>query len=327
MPKRILPIVLLLLAGLGCTLTTSRPQALIPTLTAAPATPAPVFIATSTFTPIPSPSLTPAPSATPTPSPLRFAVIGDFGEGGQNEADVAALVASWQPDFVLTVGDNNYPSGAAETIDAHIGQYYAAFISPYQGQYGPGGAVNRFFPTLGNHDLDSDNGLSYLDYFVLPGNERYYDFVSGPVHFFALNSDSREPDGVSQVSPQAQWLQAGLAASTEPWQIVYFHHAPYASGAHGGTDWMRWPFAAWGADAILSGHDHIYERLSHDGIPYFVNGVGGGAIYAFDEIEPESQFRFNGNYGAMLVTATAQAVQFQFFARTGALIDAFSLQK
>ena len=62
---------------------------------------------------------------------LRFAVIGDFGLAGQPEAEVAALVKSWEPEFIITTGDNNYPDGAVETIDENIGQYYHAFIYPY----------------------------------------------------------------------------------------------------------------------------------------------------------------------------------------------------
>ena len=93
------------------------------------------------------------PTATFTPIPMtRFAVIGDFGLAGQPEADVASLVKSWEPELIITTGDNNYPDGEAETIDDNIGQYYQAFIYPYHGAYGPGAEVNRFFPTLGNHD-------------------------------------------------------------------------------------------------------------------------------------------------------------------------------
>ena len=51
---------------------------------------------------------------------------------------------------------------------------------------------------------------AYLNYFTLPNNERYYDFVQGPVHFFALNSDTNEPDGTSSSSTQGLWLQNGL---------------------------------------------------------------------------------------------------------------------
>jgi hypothetical protein len=65
--------------------------------------------------------------------------------------DVASQVKGWKPDFILTVGDNNYPKGAASTIDRNIGQYYHDFIYPCRGRYGAGAAINRFFPTLGNH--------------------------------------------------------------------------------------------------------------------------------------------------------------------------------
>ncbi len=273
-----------------------------------------------------SPSSTPEPSATANPNDV-FAVIGDYGEGGQAEADVAGLVHSWNPDFVITVGDNNYPLGAASTIDAHIGQFYSDFIHPYTGTYGTGATENRFFPTLGNHDWYTDGARPYLDYFSLPGNERYYDFVWGPVHFFALDSDEHEPDGVNRASVQADWLKQALAASTSPWNVVYFHYPPYSSGMHGSTDWMQWPFAAWGAQAVLSGHDHSYERLLVDGIPYFVNGAGGGGLYNFLNVLPESQYRYNANYGAMLVHASPTDLLFEFYNRTGKLIDQYEMKK
>jgi tartrate-resistant acid phosphatase type 5 len=269
----------------------------------------------------------PVPTDTPQPVGVRFAVIGDFGEGNQAEADVAALVHGWKPDIIITVGDDNYPSGAADTIDAHIGQYYHDYIYPYTGTYGPGAAENRFFPTLGNHDWYSDAAKPYFDYFTLPGNERYYEFTRGPVHFFALDSDSSEPDGVGKTSVQAAWFKQAIAVSTSRWNVVFFHHAPYTSGMHGNTNWMQWPFAAWGADAVLSGHDHTYERLQVDGIPYFVNGLGGGPIYAFPIIVPESQFRYDDNYGAMLVTATTTEMNFEFYNRKGELIDSYKLTK
>ena len=116
----------------------------------------------------------------PTPEVTRFAVIGDFGCGCQAELDVSNLVKSWNPEFIITTGDNNYDFGEASTIDANIGQYYHDFIYPYVGSYGAGADTNRFFPSLGNHDW-GDGYIQppatavqpYLDYFTLPGNERY----------------------------------------------------------------------------------------------------------------------------------------------------------
>ena len=63
-------------------------------------------------------------SASQEPAAVTFAVIGDFGSNDANELDVANLVKSWTPDFIITVGDNNYPDGEASTMDANVGKYY-----------------------------------------------------------------------------------------------------------------------------------------------------------------------------------------------------------
>jgi len=257
-----------------------------------------------------------------------FAVIGDYGSGSQFEGDVADLVKGWRPDFIITTGDNNYPSGSEETIDAHIGQFYHAFIYPYEGEYGKGADQNRFFPALGNHDWKTADLKPYLDYFALPGNERYYDFTWGPVHFFALDSDPREPDGVKIDSYQANWLRERMAASSEPWKIVFTHFPPQASAIRGSADWMRWPFDEWGATAVLSGHEHVYERLVRKGVVYFVNGLGGDTIYEFDtKFRGGSIVRYNEDYGAMRVEATSHKIKFQFFTRGRKLIDTYEIER
>lgn len=258
---------------------------------------------------------------------LRFAVIGDFGQAGGNEKGVAELVKGWAPDLVITTGDNNYPDGTAATIDGNIGQYYAPFIHPYFGDYGDGSptGTNRFFPTLGNHDTKTGSGQPYLDYFTLYGNERYYDFVRGPVHFFALNSTLTEQDGRTVGSKQAIWLQNALAASDAPWKIVYFHHPPYSSSNHGSTTALQWPFKEWGASIVLTGHDHGYERIVRDGFTYIVNGLGGVSRYSFGTPIAGSVVRYNADFGAQLVTATETSLTLAFYTRTGALIDSITL--
>jgi hypothetical protein len=252
----------------------------------------------------------------------QFAVIGDYGDDSPNEAAVAALVKSWEPAYVVTVGDNYYDFGQ---IDRQVGKYYGEFIGNYQGAYGPGSATNQFFPALGNHDWDDNNAQPYLSYFTLPGNERYYDFVQGPVHFFIVDSDSREPDGTSSTSRQAQWLQAGLAASTSTFNLVVFHHPAYSSTAS--TTRMRWPFQQWGADAVLAGHVHNYERIVVDGLTYFVNGVGGESLRQGSPTLPGSQAFFDDAYGAMRVTVDPAGLTFDFFSvqSGGTLIDRYVL--
>ncbi len=256
-----------------------------------------------------------------------FAVVGDFGQASQPEADVASLVKSWNPDFIVTLGDNNYPHGAASTIDDNIGQYYHDYIFPYHGKFGAGAAYKRFFPILGNHDWETNGAKPYYSYFSIFNEIGYYDFIKGPVHFFMLDSDPHEPDGTSSTSSQAKWLKKGLAVSTSDFNIVLFHHSPYSSGKHGSTTYMQWPFKAWGADAVLSGHDHIYERLLIDGLPYFVNGVGGAELYEYGTIVTGSQIRYNQDFGAMRVEATGSSVKFQFFTRSGLLVDEYTIGK
>ncbi|MDQ7035318.1 MAG: metallophosphoesterase [Anaerolineae bacterium] len=149
------------------------------------------------------------------------------------------MVTSWNPDFIVTVGDNNYPSGAEETIDDNIGQLYGDYIGNYNGNFGNGSALNNFYPILGNHDWRTGEAGPYFEYFTLAGNERYYDFVRGPIHFFMLDSHRLEPDGIDDESIQAQWLQSVLATSTSPFQVVIAHHPPYSSSEDNATPALR----------------------------------------------------------------------------------------
>ncbi len=258
--------------------------------------------------------------------------IGDFGSGTTNQENVARLVKSWKPDFIITTGDNNYPVGAVETIDRNIGQFYHQYIHPYRGLYGRGAATNRFFPSMGNHDWLTNKAQAYFDYFALPGNERYYTFTNGPVQLFAVNMCKEEPDGVTNTSVQAQWLKRELAASRAPWRLVYFHQSPWSSGVVHGTwtgecDYAAWPFREWGASAILSGHDHLYERLNIGGLPCFVNGLGGESWdYVRLPRVRGSQAVFSGDFGAMRIDATETNMVFRFITWQGKIADTHVLR-
>jgi tartrate-resistant acid phosphatase type 5 len=256
---------------------------------------------------------------------IRFAIIGDYGADTSAEAAVAALVKSWRPEFLITLGDNNYPSGEATTIDKNIGKFYAEFIGNYRGRFGPGSVKNRFWPSLGNHDWVF--GVApYIDYFSLPGNERYYDVDLGLVHLYAIDSDVHEPDGISADSKQAAWLKEHLLSSNACYDVVYFHHPAYSTADHGPTLPMRWPFRKWGAEVVLAGHDHTYERFEVEGIPYFVNGLGGASRYEFPTAPiPETRFRYNEDFGAMRVTATPTQIVYEFFTIDGQKRDALTV--
>lgn len=312
---------------------TATPTATKPTTTATP-TPT-VQPATPTPTnPPPSPTATPSATGTST-SGIHFGVVGDFGGDTPAEGDVANLLASQNVNFVLTVGDNRY---GAITYDRAVGRYYCNYLAKVvSGMYCAGGnrTVNAFFPATGNHDYDDGGGITeYLNYFTLPGagiatsgssgSERYYDIIQGPVQFFFIDSNQAILSNTDRTAQQA-WLQARLAASTTRWQVVVFHHAPYSSGEHGSTTLMQWPFASWGADAVLTGHDHIYERITQNGIPYFVNGLGGESIYSIISPVAGSQLRYNSDYGAMVIDADQNTMTFRFFNRARVQIDNYTI--
>jgi photosystem II stability/assembly factor-like uncharacterized protein len=258
--------------------------------------------------------------------PAKFAVIGDYGKAGIYEQSVSQLVSSRTPEYVLTLGNNNFNNGADSTIDNNIGQYYSSYIHPYSGSYGTGDTVNRFFPSLGNIDWLTAGAAPYLNYFTLPGNERYYDFVKGNVHFFCIDSDPSEPDGRDSNSVQAQWLKTSLALSSQKWNVVYFNNPPYSSGSDFGYDiTMRWPFKSWGASVVLSGRENIYERLIVGGLPYIVNGLGGQSKDAFGSAVSGSQVRYSNNYGALFGYESGDTLIFRFINTAGNQIDKINI--
>jgi hypothetical protein len=250
----------------------------------------------------------------------RFGVIGDYGNGGTGEQRVAELVNRLDVDDVVTVGDNSYGSNP---IDENIGRFYVPYLGSARSTYGSGAPTNRFWPALGNHEYTDGGGINaYLDYFTLPGNERYYDVVRGPVHLFFVNSNHQERDGTTADSVQGRWLRTAMAASTSPWQVVVLHHSPYSSGLeHGSNPGLQWPFASWGADLVLSGHDHDYERHEVDGTPYVVNGLGGASRYGQGTVDPHSVFWTNADDGAALLEACAGRLEISFHGVSSGVLD------
>jgi tartrate-resistant acid phosphatase type 5 len=300
--------------------------------TTVPATTGSVTTSSSAATTTTAPTTTTAATTTTVPPPTTFAILGDYGDGGPNEPLAAGMIHDWDPDYIVTTGDNAYGS---TPYDEAVGRWYSDYIGGYEGSYGAGSAVNRFFPSLGNHDF-TDAGLeNYLAYFDLPGagyrstsgNERYYDVVLGPVHWFIVDSHRAEPDGITADSTQAAWLYDGLVASTSPWNVVVFHHAPYGSVYHKGDEVMRWPFAAWGADLVINGHNHDYERFSVDGITYVTVGLGYTNVpLGANQPDPHSVFFFgDADTGALLITACDDALLGEFATVGLGVIDSFAI--
>jgi tartrate-resistant acid phosphatase type 5 len=252
--------------------------------------------------------------------PLDFqptvAIIGDYGVDGPGLNSVADLVHSWQARAILTLGDNNYPAGGRDTIENNIGKHFRSDID-----------AGRFFPSMGNHDWDTESGAPFLEYFSLPGNERYYDVAIGDARFFIIDSDPREPDGIIQTSTQALWLKSALANANERWKIVLMHHSPYTSSStHAPEPRVQWPFQAWGANLVITGHDHFYERLDRNGIPYLINGMGGHPSH-YNQLVPAegSQVWFNDGFGALALRYDEFTLTSAFVAADGIVRDTIVL--
>lgn len=260
---------------------------------------------------------------------VRFAIVSDFGSSLPGNpsaaivAEIAERVKAWDPDFIVTAGDNNDDRG--DLFDVNVGQHFHEYIGNYQGIYGAGSPTNRFFPALGNHD-DWAGLSAYCAFFTLPGNERYYEFAAGAARFFVVNSNSSEPDGNTGTSAQAAWLEDALAASTAPWNFVVLHHAPYTSSTryYGGIAASRWDYGPWGADAVFAGHAHVCERIVRSDTTYFVTGVCGAPTAGFGTPVTGSEFRYGNDHAFMVVDVEGTAATFRYVNLAGQVVDTYT---
>jgi len=268
---------------------------------------------------------------------VTFAVITDYGNCNSYVQGVADMINTWTDvGFIVTTGDNHHGSTsscATGNYSQSVGSYYGSWVN-----------TESLWPVPGNHDHEAIT--NYREYFnYLPGSSGglaplYYDFVEGPVHFFMLNSGDMNWGGGGSVpdeTTQKAFLQQGLAASTAPWKIVVLHISPYTSGLHNYETKTRWPFAEWGADFVLSGHNHLYERIhrsegpSNDNdIVYFTSGVAGGGVRNCGTAVAGQQFCYgtgsasNSSYGALKVHATETAIEFKYITTDGTQRDMYS---
>ena len=241
---------------------------------------------------------------------LKFAVLGDAGDGSREQYDIgrqmAAARSTFPFEFVLALGDNMY--GRQQRED---------FVTKFQKPYEPLlQAGVRFFGALGNHD---DPKQRFYPGFNM-GGERFYSFVRQQVRFVVLDTNVLD-------SKQLAWAESTLRDAREPWKIAYFHHPLYSNGGrHGSSVELRVVLepvlVRYGVSVVFAGHEHIYERLTpQKGITHFVEGSGGRLRKGDLERAETTAAGFDQDQTFMLVEISGDQMSFRTISRTGATVD------
>lgn len=195
------------------------------------------------------------------------------------DADTAALLEG--ADVVLMLGDGQYPDGALE-------RYQAAYHRTW-GRY-----LRITHPVPGNHEYQTPRARDYFAYFGARAGDPergYYAFRLGQWLLLALNSNCWAVGGCGGGSPQYRWLREVLVTNSASCILAFWHHPLFTTGRYAGFPEVR-PFwellYAAGAEMVLSGHDHNYQRYApldsqgrtdSRGIRQFVVGTGGRSLY------------------------------------------------
>jgi hypothetical protein len=249
---------------------------------------------------------TAGPSGAAPPEPQVLLAVGDIADCDEQADDAVAQLASRLPGTIALLGDTVYESGSPPE--------YRACFDP---SWGP--MRSRIRPAVGNHEYHLDEASGYFGYFGEAAGEAgkgWYSYDLGAWHVVVLNSNCGPDVECWAGSEQYAWLESDLAAFDGDCLLAYWHHPRWSSGRHGSSDWVG-PF--WdavreaGADIVLSGHDHTYERLRVDGVRQFVVGTGGKSHYPFEEEPlPGTEVRDASTYGLLWLALGERTYQWEF---------------
>ena len=256
----------------------------------------------------------------------------DGGNGTSEECRqryVADLVRGLAPAAVLPLGDNQYYCGG-----------YTAFLRSYDLSWGAFKSITH--PSVGNHEYLTSGGTGcnagnagangYFTYFGSAAGQRgqgYYSYDVGAWHLIALNSNCSDAGGCSLASPQGRWLAADLAAHPAVCTLAYWHIPLFSSGGRANSNsrplWQL--LYAHGADVVLNGHDHIYERFAPQtpvggadparGIREFIVGTGGANHTSIASVVANSEVRNADTFGLLRLTLRPTSYSWQFVPEAG----------
>jgi hypothetical protein len=274
----------------------------------------------------PSNPVAPSPPTLPggggTPSEAFFIGAGDIGycdaQGATPGATATAALIEKMGGIVFTAGDNAYPHGRT-----------ADFARCYEASWGR--FKSRTWATPGNHDYETPGGSGHYDYFgerAGPYGLGYFSYNVGPWHVVSLNSEI----SMTAASPQAAWLRSDLQANRTACTAAVIHRPLISSGPNGDNPGVRdlWRILREaGADLVIAGHDHHYERhasIDENGMPtprgmrLFTVGTGGAMLYRSGGLKPTTEAKVM-EYGVIRFTFQATGYRWEFHTTTGGVVD------
>jgi acid phosphatase type 7 len=245
----------------------------------------------------------------------HIVAVGDIAKPGGQHERVAELVRTLNPEKVLILGDIAYDDGTTKE--------FTELYDPSWGQF-----KNITAASPGNHEYHTPGAQGYYDYFdeqsAGPDRRGYYSFDLGSWHIVSLNSEVL-------TDTQLSWLDDDLQATNKKCILAFWHKPFFSSGlAHGNNKKMK-PF--WdtlnthGADLVLNGHEHVYERFAKQnssekidfkGIRQYTVGTGGADQYGFRKtIRPNSEARSFDDYGVLSLTLRDGSYDAEFVSAEG----------
>jgi hypothetical protein len=259
-----------------------------------------------------------------TGTPVLLAA-GDIAEcEDQGDEATARILAEYPNSTIAALGDNAYQDGTSEEFQ----ECYAPSWGPFK---------DRTRPTTGNHDNATKNAQGYWDFFGARGgpyDRYYYSYELGTWHVVVLNSDCWRVGGCDPDDTQAQWLRRDLERHPNLCTLAYWHRPPFSSGRYGdpkATGRVRPLWAVLheeGADVLLTGHEHSYERFAPmnaagerddaGGVRLFVVGTGGGNLRDFENDPlPTTEVRQDHTWGVLKLTLRSAGYDWKFLPVAG----------
>jgi acid phosphatase type 7 len=242
--------------------------------------------------------------------------LGDIAEcDGKANDDAVGKFLQGTVGPILLLGDIAYQSGSLAELQN--------CFDPAWGPLRP-----RWRPVPGNHEYTTPDAAGYYTYFgaaAADPTQGYYSYEVAGWHVVALNSNCGRVGGCQVGSPQEKWLRADLAAHPVACTLAYWHHPRFSSGEHRSnpayTDLWQALYDA-GAEIVLNGHDHNYERFAPQtptgvydferGLREFVVGTGGANLRVIDSTAPNSQLHDDTTFGPLALTLQPGSYKWQF---------------